>query len=323
MVTYVAALALIVGLAANIQPVSAATMTHASTMEYNMNASGASSVAIAFTAGASDIAGSLTVNFGSWGGTVNATQTVITTGCQALTGATNVLPGSITASGSGSVVTIASVGALTAGQSYCAILNSASAVTNPATPGTYPVILTDGSDTATTTVVIVTNDQVVVSAVVPPTLTFALSGNTDAYTASLSPAALTTTTGVTATISTNANYGWNLWARSANAGLRSTSQSKTIASVATGSNTTMNGGTIGTEAYALGVTTANATAPYANAGGITGGGLSSTVFNQIATANAPATGSTVTIKELADISATTPAAADYSDTITLSAAGNY
>jgi hypothetical protein len=296
-------------------------MTHASVTEYNMNASGSSSVVIAFTAGAADAAGTLTVNFGSWGGTVAATQTVATTGCTAMTGATNALPGSLTAAGAGSVITLSSVGVLTSGQSYCAVLTSTTAVTNPAA-GVYPVILTDASDTATSAIDVITNDQVVVSATVPATFTMALSGNTDTL-GSLSSTTLSTSGGVTATISTNGNYGWYLWAEDSYAGLHSTSQAKTIATVATGSNVIMNGAKLGTEAYALGVTTADATTNYADAGGITGGGLSTTAYNEIASGNAAVSGATATVKELADISATTPAATDYSDTVSLVGAGSF
>ena len=300
---------------------ASAIMTRASVIEYNMNASGTSAVAIVFTAGANDAAGTLTTNFGSWGGSVNATQTVTTTGCMALTGATNVLPGTLTAAGSGQIATISGVTALTSGQSYCAILNSPTAVTNPAATGVYPVVLTDAADTATVAINVITNDQVVVSAVVAPTFTMSLSGNTDSF-GNLSASGVTSTTGVTTTISTNGNYGWFLMAMDSNAGLRSTSQAKTIASVPTAANTSMTS-RIGTESYALGVTTANATTAYANAGGTTGAGLSTTVYNQIATGSAAVSGATVNVKELANITGTTPAANDYSDTVSLVGAGSF
>jgi len=114
-----------------------------------------------------------------------------------------------------------------------------------------------------------------------------------------------------------------MWALDSQAGLHSASQSKTINSVATGSNSAMNGGSIGTEKYALGVTTANATANYADAGGTTGSGLSTSTYNEIASGNAAVSGATVNVKELADISATTPAATDYTDTVTLVGAGSF
>ena len=62
---------LVIGLAnlTSFGHVSATTyMTNASVIEYNMNASGTSSVALAFKAGAADSAGTLTVNFSGWTG---------------------------------------------------------------------------------------------------------------------------------------------------------------------------------------------------------------------------------------------------------------
>lgn len=303
------------------QAVAATYLTHTMLMEFNMVASGNSQLAIAFTT-ASAGATSVTINFGSWGGTVNTTQTVTTTGCVALTGASTGLPGSITASGSGNVITISSVTALSASTSYCAILNSASAVTNPSSTGVYSVTITAGSDSATVAIDVISNDQYTVSATVAPTFTLSLSASTDSL-GTLSSSALTTSTGVTATVSTNAGSGWFVWAEDSQAGLRSATQNHTIPTVSTGSNHTMNGGTIGTEAYALGVTSGNATANYADSGGVTGGGLSTSTFNEIATATSPGSSVAVTLKELADISSTTPSASDYTDIITIVGAGSF
>jgi len=299
-------------------------MTKAQVIEYNMVSGGTSQVVVDFTAGASDIAGTLTVNFNGWtggaAGIVNTTQTVTTAGCVALTGAANVLPGAITAAGATSIVTVSSVGALTSGQSYCFNLTSASAVTNPTSTGQSQVTITDQTDTTNVEINVIANDLITVSAVVPPSFTLSLSGATDAFTANLSSASHTTTTGVTATINTNATNGWGLWAEDTQAGLRSASESHTIATVATGSNHTF---TTGSEQYGLGVTTANATVNYADAGGTTGSGLSTSTFNEIATAAVPASGVTANIKELADINSTTQAAQDYSDVITVVGAGSF
>lgn len=299
----------------------AATMTSASVIEYNMNASQTSAFAVRFTAGASDAPGTLSINFGSWSGTVNTVQTVATTGCQSVTGATNPLPGTLTAVGAGQVVSVAGVTALTAGQSYCVVLTSNTAVTNPATTGSYPVILNDNGDTVTVAIAVITNNQVTVSATVPPSFTMSLSSNTDTL-GNLSASSVTSSTGVTTTISTNGNYGWYLLAQDTQAGLRSASQSKTIPSVALGANANMSSN-IGTESYALGVTTGNAKPFYADAGGTTGGGLSTTAFNQIAFGTAAVSGATITTKSLATISATTPAGSDYSDIISLVGAGSF
>jgi hypothetical protein len=327
----VAGLVLVVLLLANVavdQRVFASTaMTKATVMEYNMNASGTSSFAIAFTAGASDVAGTLTINFGSWGGTVATSQTVATTGCTTLTGASTALPGSITAAGASSTVTISSVGALTSGTSYCAILTSTTAVTNPGA-GVYPVILTDATDSTTVAIDVIANDQVVVSATVPPSFTLALSGNTDGFTSNLASGSVVGTTGITATVNTNAKSGWFLWGSDANTGLRSTSLSYTIASKTPGTNATLTAGTEGYVTAISGITqgtgagTTSAATAYTSSGTGNGSGLNTTQ-TQIASSTGTANGAIVPVKEYAAISGTTPAATDYADTITLVGAGSF
>jgi hypothetical protein len=301
----------------------ATTMTFASVLETNMNSSGTSSFMIDFKAGANDSASTLTI---TWPGgfTVNATQTVATAACTSVFSGANALPSTstLTAAGSGQVVTISNVDALVSGTQYCAELTSSSAVTNNSSTGNYTVSIADGTDGATVGIDIISNDQIVVSATVLPTFTLSFGGNTDSL-GTLTKSALATSSGVALSVTTNAVHGWGLWAEDSNAGLHSVNASKTIASVSTGSNHAMNGGIIGTEAYALGVTTANATANYADAGGTTGGGLSSSAFNEIASANAAGDNVGVTVKELADVSGTTPAASDYSDTITIVGAGSF
>jgi hypothetical protein len=184
------------------------------------------------------------------------------------------------------------------------------------------VTLADSTDTGTAGIDIISNDQIGVTATVGQAFTLSFGANTDALGA-LSTGNLTTSSGVNLTVTTNATNGWGLWAEDSNAGIRSTTQSHTVATVSTGSNHTMNGGSVGTEAYALGVTTANATANYADAGGITGGGLSSSAFNEIASAASAGSNVTVNVKELADISGTTPYASDYADTVTIVGDGSF
>ena len=299
-------------------------MTHANVIETNMNASGTSSVYVAFTAGAADLASNFTVNFSGWtggaAGIVNAAQTVAGGGCQALTGATNVLPGTLLATGATSIVTVTGATALTSGVSYCFELTSATAVTNPTSAGQSSVVLTSvtSADTATVGIDNITNDTVTVSATVPPSFTLALSGTTDAFIGSLSSGATSTTTGVTATVNTNATSGWGLWAVDSQVGLHSASELHLIPSVAAGSLHTF---TTGTEQYGLGVSAYNTT-NYAYGGGTTGSGLSAT-YNQIATSAAPAANATTVIHELADISGTTQAAQDYTDIVTVVGAGSF
>ena len=302
--------------------------TQTQVTETNMLTGGNSEVALSFKTSASGCVTALTLTFNGWtgssAGVVNATQPV-TNGCalfSSMAGAN--LPGTPAATGNAAtgVITFTGLTALSASTAYCVTLTSASALTNPTSAGVSTVSIVAGNDNSTVAIDSISNDSYTVSATVNPTFTLSLPSTTDALN-TLSSAALVTSTGVTATVSTNANTGWFLWAEDSQAGLHSATESKTINTVSTGSNHTMNGGAIGTEAYALGVTSANATTNYADAGGITGGGLSTSTFNEIATNASPANSVAVNLKELADISAITPAASDYSDIITIVGAGRF
>jgi len=313
--------------------VFAGSLTHASVLLYNMNAGGTSQVAFAFTTGSAG-ATSVSLNFSGWtggaAGSVNTVQAIATTGCTAITGASAVLPGTLAASGSSSTVTITGVTALSASTSYCAILTSASAVTNPTATGTYNVAVTAGSDSTTTTIDVISNDQVVVSATVPAAFTMALNSNTDTFGSNLSSSTTTGTTGITATINTNAKSGWFLWGADNNTGLRSPAQSYTIASKTPGTNASLSNGSEGylTAVPAGGITqgggagTTSATTAYASSGAGNGSGLDATE-RQLASSTGTASGAVVTVKEYATIASTTPAASDYTDTITLVGAGSF
>jgi hypothetical protein len=309
--------------------VFASTMSQASILETNMNASGTSSVFVDFKAGASDSATSLTVAFNA-AFTVNATQTISATTCNAAnTGpfqSATGLPttGTLSAAGSGTTVTVSSVGPLTSGTQYCFQLTSASAVTNPAANTYASNVITDGTDTTTVGLDIVSNDQISVTATVPPSFTLGFGGNSETL-GTLSSSAVVAGSVVTLTVSTNAANGWGLWAEDANSGLHSTAASATIPSAGSvTSNPNYNFSTNhGTAGYGLGVTSANATTPYADAANQTGAGVFSTAWSEIASASAPASSSPVTFQEFANISGTTPAAVDYSDVITIVGAGSF
>jgi hypothetical protein len=308
--------------------VFASTMSQASVLETNMNASGGSTVFVDFKAGAADAAGTVTVNF--TGFTVNASQTVSGTTCNtANTGpfqsATSLPSGtSLTAAGSGTTATVSNVSALTSGTQYCFQLTSASAVTNPVAGNYNSIVITDGTDTTTVGVDVISNDQISVTATVPPSFTLAFGGNSEAL-GTLSSSADTTGSVITLTVSTNASNGWGLWAEDANSGLHSTASGGSIPSVGTvSSNPNYNFSThTGTAGFGLGVTSGNATTAYADASNQTGAGLFSTAWSEVASANAPANGSSVTIQNFANIAGTTPAAVDYTDTETIIGAGSF
>jgi hypothetical protein len=308
----------------------------------NMNSGGASSLIVMFTTSASNTGTNGSLVFTGWTGaggtgTVATAQTVATsfggTNCTVITGAASNLPGAPTAAGTAGTGTIAitDATALVASTSYCYVLSGNAITANPTATGQSNVAVTAGSDSATNTEIdIISNDQVVVGATVPPSFTFALSGNTDNFTTNLSTGATATTTGITATVNTNAKNGWFMYGSDATTGLRSVTQSKTIASTTPGANTTL---VNGSEGYISAVPTASivqgsgagvtsATGGYASTGAGNGSGLDTTV-RQMASSTGTANGASVIVKEYATIAPTTPAALDYGDTITLVAAGSF
>ncbi len=271
---------------------------------------------------------SILINFNNFsGGSVNGTQTVDNTNCTSYFSTASNLPSTPTPSVATNTITLSGTGSLLPTHEYCVILSATSAVTNPSTAGVYSALVTVGSDSQSAAFDVIDSsidsNAYTITGTVAPTFTMSLGGvTTDSFSSNLSATALTVSTGVAVTVNTNAASGWSLYAKDTNAGLHSTSANHTIASVATGSNQTMNGGTIGTEAYALGVS-ANATANYAYNGGTTGGGLSSSVFNQIASSGTVASNVSQTLHELVDVAGSTAAASDYSDTITVIGAGQF
>ncbi len=221
---------------------------------------------------------------------------------------------------------------LTAGTLYCfnwtnsaAVTTSSSATnTNTGTVATYTVTptLIDSGTYVTSTV---TNDQIAVSATVPQAFSFALNNNSDAL-GTLTTASVTASpTPRTVTINTNAKNGWIVWAKDSNSGLTSASSSHTIASTTPGTNSTL---TAGTEGYNMGVTssqgggTGTVSVATAFVGGSAGkGGGLNTSYSTVANSNGSGSASVLTLTNNASIASTTPAATDYSDTITVVGAG--
>lgn len=272
-------------------------------------------------------------------GLVNATQTTATATCASETGAT-ALPGTLSASGSGAVLSITGVTALSATTTYCVDLTHASAVTN-ASAGEYHPTVTVGSDSTTVALRTISNDQIVVTATVPPTFNFVLSGNTDSFTTNLSSGSIVSTTGRTVTITTNATTGWIAWVKNLNTSTgAATKGALRSATAGNYSIPTTNANALGsashtlsagTEDYGLGVTI---TTDAAGGGTVTldaaydgtstkAGVLDPNNFRPIASANGTANGDVIDLKERATISGVTPAANDYTDTITVIGAGSF
>ncbi|MEO6077517.1 MAG: hypothetical protein ABIP54_01910 [Candidatus Andersenbacteria bacterium] len=239
---------------------------------------------------------------------------------------------------SGQTVTFPS-GDLTVGTLYCFNFAASSTLTTGTAGDSKTGTITTTTsapaniDTTTYATSIITDDQIVVSAVVPPIFTFALSGNTDAFTSDLSTTTASTT-GVTTTVGTNAQGGWIQWVKSANAALDSASTGASIATAGTVDDTPTD--LASTTGYVLDVdvTTDSGTgtgtvsqaagfgAEYAGANTTSGGALSTT-FQPIAASDGTTDGDILTLIERAKVSAIQAAAGDYTDTLTVVAAGRF
>jgi hypothetical protein len=331
----------------NAQVVNAAVLTTSYLRLNRIKAGQTTSVRVQFrtvSAGATTVAvnfnGADATTWAASSGVVNATQTTNTATCASETGDT-ALPGSLSASGTGSTVNITGVTALSATTTYCVDLTSVTAVTN-ATAGEYHPTITVGSDSTTVALRTISDDQIVVTATVPPTFNFVLGGNTDTFASNLSAASVVSTAGKTVTITSNAASGWIAWAKNLNGS--SGAATKGALQSATASNYTIpttNANALGsashtpsagTEDYGLGVAittdaggggTVTVDAAYDGAAGTKVGVLDPTNFRSIASANGTANGDVITLTERAAISGSTPAANDYTDTLSIIGAASF
>lgn len=272
------------------------------------------------------------------GFTVNSTASNWTVTTTNLPNGATAWPGIGTASAvSGQTVTFPSTD-LTVSTLYCFNFSGTSTLTNPtAGDDKTGTVTTRTSGPATIdssgyALSIVSDDQIVVSASVPATFSFSLSGNTDTI------GTLSTTTasssGRTVTIATNAASGWVAWVKSANAALNSGSTGASIATAGSVDNsptdlasntgyvldvnvTTDSGTGTGTVSQA-----SNYGAEY-NGTNSTSGGTLSTTFQPIAASSGTTDGDVLTLIERAKISAVQAAATDYTDTLTVVAAGRF
>jgi hypothetical protein len=252
-------------------------------------------------------------------GAVNATQTVTTATCASETGF-SALPGAITAAGASSTVTISSVGATSAGE--------------------YHPTITIGTDSVTTAVRTISEDQIVVTATVPPTFNFVFNNTTTDAFGNLSTS-VTSTTGKTITLTTNASSGWIVWAKNLNGSSGASTKGALLSATASGYTVpTTNANALGsashtisgsTEDYGLAVTL-NTDAAGGGTVAIDGaydgtaskiGVLDPTNFRRIASSGGTANGDIINVLERAQVIGGTPAANDYTDTITFIGAGNF
>lgn len=250
---------------------------------------------------------------------------------------------------SGQDVTFPS-GDMVVGTLYCFNFSATNTLTTHGTPGNdYTGTVTTQKagptniDTSSYALSIVSNDQIAITATVPSTFTFALGdgadpdglANTDSFTTNLSTATASTYGG-TVTIATNAAAGWVAWVKSANAGLNSVSTGASIATASTVNNNDTDLAVDVTSGYVLDVniTTDSATGTGAvsqaadygqeyDGLNVTSGGTLSTTFQPIAAASGTTDGDVLTLIERARITAVQAAATDYTDTLTVVAAGRF
>jgi len=272
--------------------------------------------------------------------TVNTTAANWTVNTSPIPAGSTIWPGITTATSATSPANVVTFGSgdLTVGTLYCFNFVATSTLTTAvgAAPSQQASIVTQTAtsvvvDTTLVALANIADDQIVVSAVVPPTFSFILGGNTDAFTTNLDPAGTVSTTGKTVTILTNAKGGWIAWAKDSQQGLRSATAAYTIPT--SGSiDATPSTLTNGVEGYVLDTNLTTDAAggctlaidPEYNGIGTASGGTFAAAFQPIAACpGGTANSDVITLIERATISGATPAATDYTDTITVVGAGNF
>ena len=170
-------------------------------------------------------------------------------------------------------------------------------------------------------------DQITVTASVSATMTFSLGANSVSL-GTLPTASVTSGTAITQSVSTNARNGWASWVKSTNGALNSAISSGTIASPGTSNNSPES--LAAQDGYVLDVninTCSGCTvaAEYNGADTSSGGHLNAAAsgFSQTASQTAPASANTVDLVVRAKSASTDPAASDYTDTLTIVAAGSF
>lgn len=309
-----------------------------------MKAQTATSFRVVFTTSATvQTEDSVTIDFrAAWtattpAGVVNTVQSISSASCAAETGAT-ALPSAttLTAAGSGTVVTISAVSDLAVSTAYCVDLTSSSAVTTPPAGEYYADVKTKAGaadrDTARVALRVVGEDTITVTATVPPTFNFALDANATAFTTELATGAKHSTTARTITVNTNAKTGWVAWLRNSDAnGLYSAGVNKNIAPTTPGTAVDVDA-SLSTEQYVWGVSgitqVAGAGAPaivaaYDSSGVTNDGSGVDNSYRQVASSNGTSQDAVVTLVSEATVSPITPASSDYTDIIQVIGAGNF
>ncbi|HWB38847.1 MAG TPA: hypothetical protein VG604_01245 [Candidatus Saccharimonadales bacterium] len=220
-------------------------------------------------------------------------------------------------------------------------------VTNPGLAGQYNLTVESENiaatpiDTTTTPVYIYgsssNQDQINVTASVAPNFSFQLSSNSDAI-SQVDSASVKTSTGVTMTVGTDSPLGYTAYVKSANGALVSVTSPGTPITTGTFDGTP-DAITAGTTKYGFLPTTGPACSTctgalsydteYSSGGGAPivsatqAGSFNSTNFASFVSRNGYTNGDQVILKERVAVANTIGYANDYSDTLTIVAAGNY
>lgn len=272
------------------------------------------------------------------------TPTVGTTGFPSTPASITAAPGSLTAASTAGTRTIVVSGLTSASLNNTTLYGftiPTGTITNPGTAGQYNV--TVESDTAasalidqTTTPVYIfgassNQDQVAVSASVAPNFSFSLSSNSDTV-PKVDPTSIQTSTGVTMTVGTNSPLGYTAYVKSVNAALTSATSPGTPISTGTfdGTPDTV---TAGTTKYGLVPSTGAACSTCTGSitydgefnvvSGTQAGSFNGTNFASFVSRNGYTNADQILIKERDAVANTVGYANDYTDTLTIVAAGNF
>jgi hypothetical protein len=215
-------------------------------------------------------------------------------------------------------------------------------IQNPGTAGQYNVTVeSDNSgggtiDLTTAPVYIygssANGDQVAVTASVAPNFSFSLSGNSDTV-PQVNPTSIATSAGVSMVVSTNSPLGYTAYVKSANGALVSATSPSTPIPTGTYNGTTPDTMTAGTSRYDFVPSTGTACSlctgsltyngEYAISDGTHGGAFNGTSFAAFVSRNGYTNADTIVLQERVTVANTVGYANDYSDTLTVVAAGNY
>jgi hypothetical protein len=329
----------LVALLGYVPKATAGAITQIWAMEPNMATSGSSPLYLAFKVASAATAPTLSI------GMTNATSVATTNGnlvpettinsvsCTTIfsyIAGITVMPATLSATGSGTTISLATTGNLIASTAYCVIFGGAAAVVNPASAAINTVTISDTPDSGTGYYVTLSSpaNTFNVTAAVAQTFTLSVTGGPDQI-GTLSTSQVKYGGGVNANVSSNAASGVALYAYdSSHQGLYSSSTTGLIPSLNNPTAIqTLTGGS-GTAAYLTTVSNLSGltiATPFAGSDGTattTGDGLLSTP-QIIAYNTAPISGGQAKLVDAATPSAITPEASDYTDTVTVVGTGGF